>query len=269
MNEINNAMEKIQVLTYGLEFSDSNNLFVFIDKVIKDNLLNTLKFEENREKLEKGIIYVLASISRKIIQELKEDKYNISNTTEMKNGEWVDIYFDRKKNKILSSRLDTYPTNEILLYRDKILHQTVDFFGKKEVLDIFYQAYLDELSHEALLETSYRRDVDSLLDLFNDLRYKEVRDSSILPALSDKFAEQLSSGDLKFKNIEEATKAYEKDGSLETLAQLKKLHMIKTTDDVENCDDGKKLGEMLGNAKFDCVKRIIIRRLAYLDVRNL
>lgn len=268
MNLQEKLAELIIVVSYGEEFRDTNNIFSFIDKVCKDDILSTLKFEEHKEMLKQGIVRIFNSISRQIIQELKEDKYNISSKSEFINGEWIETYFDRKKNKIVSYRIDTYPTDDILLYHNKILQETVDFVGKKEVLDTFYKAYLKALSHEANLECTYRRDINALLDLFNDPRYREVREGSIFQALSDKSAEQLSLDELKFKSIEEAEKAYENDGSIETLAQLKKLHMIKAIEDTENCDDYEKLGNMLNEASLDCVRKIIIRRLAYLDANN-
>jgi len=265
MDTIEQLLEKITAVTYVGEFRNTKNIFVFIEKLIKDDLMNTFKFEESKKELENNITYTLISISRKILGELKENKNDISHITEIKNGEVIHIYFDRKENKILSSMFDAYPANDILLYYNKILQETVDFIGKKEVLDLFYETYLKELAFEARMETHNRRNMDTLLDLFNDPRYKEVREESILPALSDKVAEQLPLSELKFKNIEEATKAYEKDGALETLAQLKKLCIIQAIKNTKDCSDYEELGKMLHEAKLDCVKRIIIRRLAYLD----
>jgi hypothetical protein len=268
MDTIEQLLEKITAVTYGNEFMYTRDIFVFVDKVIKDDLLNTFRFEENKKELESNITSVMISISREIIQELKESKYDISHTTEIKDGEVIDTYFDRKKSKILSSMFDAYSANDLLLYHNKILQETVDFIGKNEVLNLFYKAYLQELAFEAVMETHNRRNMDALLDLFNDPRYKEVREGSILPALSDRVAEQLPLNELKFKNIEEATQAYKKDETLETLVQLKKLHMIEVTKKTENCYDHEELAKMLHEAELDCVRRIIIRRLAYLDVTN-
>ena len=269
MNIQERLTELIMIGSYGDEFRTTNNLFVFINKVSTDNILNTVKFEQNKEILTTKILSILTSISRRIIQELKEDKYDISERTEISNGQISHTYFDRKKNVHLDSRADTYPTNDILLYHNKVLKETEDFFGKKEVLDIFYEGYLKALSHEAKMECIYlKRDMNALLDLFNNPRYKEVREESIVPALSDNAAEQLSMEELKFKSIEEAEKAYEKDRSLETLAQLKKLHMIEAINNTQNCHNIEELGEMLNEAKLDCVKSIIIGRMAYLDATN-
>lgn len=260
--------ELILVTSYGTEFRNTNNLFIFIDKVIKDDVLNTLKLDESKERLKSGIISILNSISRVIIQELKEDKYHISERWEIKNGGVLVFYFDKKRNEYLTSRHDTYPTNNILLYRDKIVQETEDFIGKKEVLDTFYQAYLKALAHEATIESIHCREVDSLLDLFNNPRYKEVRENAIASALSDKIAEQLPLSEIKFKDIEEATNAYEKDQTPENLAQLKKLYIIDMIQKTENCNDYDLLGNLLSEAKFDCVKRVVIKRLAYLDTSN-
>lgn len=238
MNETERIYEELKALTYGIEFRNTKNIFVFIEKVIKDDLAKTFKSEESKKALEEQIISTLISISREIIEEIKESTRNI------------------------------YLANDILLYHDKILCETSDFVGKSEVLKLFYEAYLTELSFEAKMETQYCRDMNSLLDLFNNPRYKEVKIASIRPALSDKAAEMLSLDDLKFKNIEEATQAYEKDGSLETLAQLKKLYMIEAVKNTENCYDHEELGKMLNENNFSCVQRIIIKRLAYLDVKN-
>ncbi len=253
-------------MTYGIEFLNTNKLLAFIDKVTKDDMINTLEFEENKDELKKWIITILTSISRKVISKIKKSKDSIGSQSRFVNNEWVTIYFDSKQNKALSSRLDTYSTDDIFIFHNTILQTTVDFIGKKEVLDIFYKAYLFELSHEAASETIYRKDVDSMLDLFNDPRYREVREDSILPALSDRFAEQLSLTDLRFKSIEEAEDAYEKSKTQEDLAQLKKLYIIKAENDVKNCFDHEDLRRMYDQAKFDCVRRVITRRSAYLDI---
>ncbi len=260
--------EEIIAITYGLEFIDSRNIFAFIEEIIKYDFLSTFKFKESKEKLKSSIIFALSSISMNIINELRENKNTISHTTEFKNGQIVHTYFDRKKNRVLSSRLDIYSTDDILSYHNKILQETGDFVGKKEVLDLFHKEYLRDLSHEARLEASYYRNIDDLLDLFNNPRYEAVRDDSIWSAISDKAAEQLPLDNLKFKDIKEATRAYQEDGKPETLIQLKKLHIIQAIKNTENCYDRDELHKMLDESEFKCARRVIMRRLVCLDITS-
>ncbi len=76
-------VEGIKAHTYGLEFTNTNDLFVFIDKINKDDVLNTYKFEENKKVAQEG--GSVAGVARKKLEE-KIGKTVISNKRHMLGG---------------------------------------------------------------------------------------------------------------------------------------------------------------------------------------